>query len=155
MTRPFAVGDWVEVAGQSGSIKSIGLFYTVLATGDNKTISVPNSSVTASTLINYNTETRRRVDMIFSASYDDATEKVNAAIMDAVMQDARIELEPAPFVGLKEYKASSIDYILRIWVKNEDYWGVYFSLNEAVRESFARHGVTMTYEHINVHMVKE
>ena len=155
MTRPFAVGDWVEVAGQSGSIKSIGLFYTVLATGDNKTISLPNSNVTASTLVNYNTEAKRRVDMIFSASYDDDTQKVKAAIMEAVMADARIEQEPAPFVGLKEYKASSIDYLLRVWVKNDDYWDVYYSLNEAVRESFDRNSVTMTYEHINVHMVKE
>ena len=155
MTRPFAVGDWVEVAGQSGSIKSIGLFYTVLATGDNKTVSLPNSNVTASTLVNYNTEAKRRVDMIFSASYDDDTQKVKAAIMEAVMADARIEQEPAPFVGLKEYKASSIDYLLRVWVKNDDYWDVYYSLNEAVRESFDRNSVTMTYEHINVHMVKE
>ena len=155
MTRPFAVGDWVEVAGQSGTIKSIGLFYTVLATGDNKTVSLPNSNVTASTLVNYNTEAKRRVDMIFSASYDDDTQKVRAAIMEAVMADARIEQEPAPFVGLKEYKASSIDYLLRVWVKNADYWDVYYSLNEAVRESFDRNSVTMTYEHINVHMVKE
>ena len=155
MTRPFAVGNFVDIAGQSGSIKSIGLFYTVMSTVDNKTISVPNSSITASTVINYNTEARRRVDMIFSASYDDATEKVKAAIMEAVMADERILAEPAPFVGLKEYKASSIDYILRMWVNNADYWDVYFAMNEAVRESFERNGVTMTYEHINVHIEKQ
>ncbi len=155
MTRPFAVGDYADIAGQSGTIKSIGLFYTVMATVDNKTISVPNSSITASTVVNYNTEARRRVDMIFSASYDDATEKVKAAILEAVMADGRILTEPEPFVGLKEYKASSIDYILRMWVKNEDYWNVYFAMNEAVRESFERNGVTMTYEHLNVHIEKE
>ena len=155
MTRPFAVGDFVDVAGQSGSIKSIGLFYTVIATGDNKVISIPNSTITGSTVVNYNTEALRRVDMIFSASYDDSTEKVKAAIMDAVFEDSRILTEPEPFVGLKEYKASSIDYLLRIWCKSEDYWGIYFALNENVRESFKRNGVTMTYEHINVHMVNE
>ena len=154
MTRPFAVGDWVDVAGQSGSIKSIGLFYTVIATGDNKVISIPNSTITASTVVNYNSEALRRVDMIFSASYEDSSEKVKAAIMEAVFADSRILTEPEPFVGLKEYKASSIDYMLRIWCKNEDYWGVYFSLNESVRESFRRNGVSMSYEHINVHMVK-
>lgn len=155
MTRPFAVGDFVDVAGQSGSIKSIGLFYTVIATGDNKVISIPNSTITGSTVVNYNTETLRRVDMVFSASYDDSSEKVKAAIMEAVFEDSRIFTEPEPFVGLKEYKASSIDYLLRIWCKSEDYWNIYFALNENVRESFRRNGVTMTYEHINVHMVKE
>ena len=155
MTRPFAVGDWVELSAQGGTVKSIGLFYTVIATGDNKTISIPNSSVTASTVVNYNSESLRRVDMIFSASYDDETEKVKAAIMEAVFNDSRILTEPEPFVGLKEYKASSIDYLLRIWVKNEDYWAVYYALNEAVRDSFSRTGVTMSYEHINVHMIKE
>ena len=155
MTKPFAVGDWVDMAGQSGTIKSIGLFYTVLATGDNKTISIPNSNVTASTVVNYNAETLRRVDMIFSASYEDDTEKVKAAILEAVMQDERIVAEPVPFVGLKEYKPSCIDYILRTWCDNADYWGVYFSLNESVRESFKRNGVHMSYEHLNVHMIKE
>lgn len=155
MTKPFQVGDFVDVSGQSGVIKSIGLFYTVMATGDNKVISIPNSTITASTVVNYNTETLRRVDMIFSASYEDATDKVKAAIMEAVMQDGRIKAEPAPFVGLKEYKPSSIDYILRIWCENDDYWDLFYSLNESVRESFRRNGVSMTYEHINVHMVKE
>ena len=155
MTRPFAVGDWVDVDGQSGSVKSISLFYTVLATGDNKMISMPNSTITGSTVVNYNTESLRRVDMIFSASYNDATEKVKAAIMEAVMANPYIHAEPAPFVGLKEYKASSIDYLLRVWCENADYWSVYYGLNEAVRDSFQRNGVTMTYEHINVHMIND
>jgi len=155
MTKPFSVGDWVDVSGQSGTIKSINLFYTVMATGDNKVISIPNSTITSSTVVNYNGESLRRVDMLFSASYEDETEKVKAAILEAVMQDERIKAEPAPFVGLKEYKPSCIDYTLRIWCENEDYWGVFFGLNEAVRESFKRNGVSMTYEHINIHMVKE
>ena len=155
MTRPFAVGDWVELSAQAGTVKSIGLFYTVIATGDNKTVSLPNSSVTASTVVNYHGESQRRVDMIFSASYDDETEKVKAALLEAVFADNRILSEPAPFVALKEYKASCIDYVLRVWCENKDYWDVYFALNESVRESFKRNGVTMTYEHINVHMINE
>lgn len=155
MTRPFAVGDYVELSGQSGTVKSIGLFYTTIATVDNKTVSLPNSGVTASTVVNYNTEDKRRVDMLFSASYDDDTDKVKAAILEAVFADGRILTEPEPFVGLKEYKASSIEYVLRTWCKNGDYWDVYFSLNESVRESFRRNGVTMSYEHINVHMIND
>ena len=155
MTKPFVAGNYIEAAGQAGTVKSVGLFYTVIATGDNKSISIPNSAVTASTLVNYNTEAARRVDMIFSASYDDGTEKVKAAIMEAVFADERILTEPAPFVALKEYKASSIDYIVRIWVNNADYWDVYYAMNERVRESFERNGVTMSYEHINVHMIQD
>ena len=155
MTRPFAVGNWVDIAGQSGTVKSISLFYTVIATGDNKLISMPNSTITGSTVVNYDTEPQRRVDMIFSASYDDATEKVKAAIMEAVMANPHIHAEPAPFVGLKDYKASSIDYLLRVWCDSADYWTVYYGLNEAVRDSFQRNGVTMSYEHINVHMIQD
>ena len=154
-SRPFSAGDFVETAGRSGTIKSIGLFYTVLATPDNMIINIPNSDVTASSIINYSTEPSRRVDMVFSASYADSTEKVKAAIMEAVSQDERIFPEPAPFVALKEYKASSIDYSVKIWCKNSDYWNVYFAMNESVRESFERNGVTMTYEHLNVHIVEK
>ena len=154
-SRPFSAGDFVETAGRSGTIKSIGLFYTVLATPDNMIINIPNSDVTASSIINYSTEPSRRVDMVFSASYADSTEKVKAAIMEAVNRDERIFPEPAPFVALKEYKASSIDYSVKIWCKNSDYWNVYFAMNESVREIFERNGVTMTYEHLNVHIVEK
>lgn len=155
VSRPFSAGDFVDVAGKSGTVKSVGLFYTVIVTGDNMTINIPNGDVTASSIINYSGEPLRRVDMIFSASYDDPTDKVKAAISEAIGQDERILAEPAPFVAIKEYKASSIDYAVRLWCKNADYWNVFFNMNENVRESFERNGVTMTYEHLNVHIVEK
>jgi len=155
ISRPFAAGDFVELAGKSGTIKSVGLFYTVLCTPDNMLIDIPNADVTASSIVNYSSEPTRRVDMLFSASYEDETDKVKAAIMEAIAEDERILSEPAPFVGIKEYKNSSIDYTVRLWCKNADYWNIYYSMNERVRESFKRNGVTMTYEHLNVHIVEK
>ena len=88
-----------------------------------------------------------------ATSYDDATETVKAAIREAIAMDNRIAADPAPFIVLSQYKDSCIEYIVRVWCKNADYWDVYFGLNENVRESFARHGVQMTYNRINVHMM--
>jgi len=155
MSRPFAAGDFVDVGGKSGTIKSIGLFYTVIRTVDNMTIDIPNSDVTASAIVNYSREPLRRVDMVFSASYDDATESVKNAIMEAVGEDSRILSEPEPFIGIKEYKASSVDYTVRLWCENADYWNVFYAMNENVRESFKRNGISMTYEHLNVHILEK
>ena len=155
VTKPFAAGDFVEVAGKTGIVKTVGLFYTQLDTLDNVAVSLPNGDVTASSVYNYTREPRRRVDMYFSAAYDEPTEKVKAAIMDAIQQDARIFSDPAPFVRLFEYKGSAISYVVRVWCSNADYWDVYFDLNENVRESFQRNGVAMSYEHVNVHLVEK
>lgn len=155
MTKPFSAGDFVEVAGKTGLVKTVGLFYTQLNTTDNVIVSLPNGDVTASSIHNYSREPLRRVDMLFSAGYDEPTEKVKAAILEAVLQDERILAEPAPFVRLSKFEASSIQYVVRVWCSNADYWGVYFDLNENVRESFLRNGVTMSYEHVNVHLVEK
>ena len=155
VTKPFAAGDFVEVAGKTGIVKTVGLFYTQLDTLDNVAVSLPNSDVTSASVYNYNREPKRRVDMYFSAAYDEPTEKVKAAILEAIQQDSRIFSDPAPFVRLFEYKGSSISYVVRVWCNNADYWDVYFDLNENVRESFQRNGVAMSYEHVNVHVVEK
>lgn len=155
VTKPFVADDYVSVAGKSGKIKTVGLFYTLMDSPDNTAISIPNSDVTASAIINYSAEPMRRVDMIFSASYDDKTEDVKNAILSAAYDDDRILRDPEPFVALSEYKASSIDYVARLWVKNSDYWDVYFRMNEHVREIFDERGIQMTYEHMNVHIVEK
>ncbi len=155
ITKPFVSGDFVEIAGKTGIVKTVGLFYTQLDTLDNVAVSLPNGDVTSSSINNYSREPQRRVDMTFSASYDEPTEKVKAAILDAVQQDSRILSEPAPFVRLLEYKGSTVSYVVRVWCNNADYWDVYFDLNENVRESFQRNGVAMSYEHVNVHIVEK
>lgn len=159
LVRPFKAGDYVTIGANSGTVKSITLFYTVIDTLDNKTISIPNSDVTSASVVNYSAEPLRRVDLIYSASYDSPTEAVYTAIRDAAAQDERILSAPEapadPFVAINAYKDSAIDYVVRVWCRGEDYWNVYFGMNERVRESFERHGVEMTYNHVNVHMIRE
>ena len=155
IAKPFTTGDFVEVAGKTGTIKAVGLFYTQMDTLDNVAISIPNSDVTASAVNNYSREPLRRVDRTFTTSYESSTEDVKAAILDAVAKDSRILADPAPFVRLLEYKGSTVEYVVRVWCKNADYWSVYFDLNENVRESFAAKGVKFSYEHVNVHIVEK
>ena len=155
MTHPFAEGNFVEVAGKTGVVKSIGMLYTTISTLDNVVISIPNSDVVGSAINNYSADPLRRVDMLFCAAYSEPTEKVKSAIMEVIQADGRILDDPAPFVALNEYKESVVEYVVRVWVKNADYWDVHFSLNEKVRESFARNGVAMSYAHVNVHLVEK
>ena len=155
ITKPFVAGDFVDIAGKTGTIKSMGLFYTMMDTVDNTVINIPNGDVTAASIINYSKEELRRVDMKFCASYDDSTGDVKAAILEAAAEDERIRTEPAPFIALNQYKDSCIEYVVRLWCKNSDYWDVYFGMNERVRAAFYRNGISMTYEHMNVHIVEK
>jgi small conductance mechanosensitive channel len=151
--RPFVTGDYVELSSITGTVKSVGLFYTVLFTVDNKAVFVPNSDVTSTKLINYSREPTRRVDLSFCADYGDPTDRVKSALLEATESDARILREPAPFAGINSYKDSAVEYTLRVWVNAADYLNVYFALNESVREIFAKRGVTMSYSHLNVHVI--
>ena len=149
--------DGLYEAMRGGDAEGYGQYAaeTMMDTLDNVSIAIPNSDVTASAINNYSREPLRRVDRVFTASYDCATEDVKAAIFDAIAKDERILSDPAPFVRLLEYKGSHIEYVVRVWCKNADYRDVYFDLNENVRESFKEKGVAMTYEHVNVHVVEK
>ena len=154
VSKPFKSGDYVEVGGRNGIIKSVGLFYTQLNTLDNVSINIPNSDVTGTTVINYSREPLRRIDRVFSAAYESSTENVKAAVFEAISRDEKILRDPAPFVRLSEYKDSCIEYTVRVWCKCADYWDVFFNLNENVRDCFAEKGVEMTYNHMNVHILE-
>ncbi len=155
LTRPFVQGDVVEISGKLGTVKSVGLFYTVIDSLDNRVITIPNGDVTAASIINYSREPLRRVDLTFNASYDNSTEEVKKAIFEAIAEDSRIVDHEPPFVVVGAYKDSTVEYIVRVWCNNADYWDVYFGLNERVREAFARNGVKMSYAHVNVHVVND
>ena len=153
-THPFRSGDYVEIAGQSGTVMEIGMSYTKLSTPDNKMISIPNSAVVAAQIVNYTTMGTRRVDIAVTASYDAPAEKVIETLL-AVAQDERILHEPAePFAALTGYGDSSISYVLRFWVNGSDYWDVYFKANQEIKIAFDKAGVEMTYPHLNVHLDK-
>ena len=154
-TRPFNVGDYVQVGGESGTVKSIGLFYTVLDTLDNRVIYAPNGDITSSKIVNYSAESLRRVIIPVTASYDSATEDVRRAVLAAAAKDELILTEPAPMAAISGFGSSLVEYTVRVWCKSDDYWDVLFALNENIRESFAEYGVEMSYDHLNVHIEKD
>ena len=152
-TKPFVAGEYVESGGVSGTVRDIGLFYTQMTTLDNKAIYVPNSELSASKIINYTREPNRRVDLVFGAGYEHPTETVLAALREMVAGIPGALTDPAPAVHVEAYAASNIQYVVRVWCRHEDYWDVYYAINEAVPAAFEKAGVSMSYEHVNVHMV--
>ena len=154
-TKPFKVGDFIEVGDTSGTVKEIGLVYTKIVTMDKKLVFIPNGKISDTVVTNYNAERQRRLVLKITASYDDDIKKVKKALKEAVDSDERILEDPAPLINVSNYLESSIEYIVAVWVKSSDYWDVNWYLLEEVKHSFDRNDVTMTYNHINVHMVNE
>ena len=152
-THPFHSGDYVEIAGQGGTVKEISMTYTVLATPDNRIISIPNSAVAAAQVVNYSSADSRRVELTVTASYDAPTQKVLDALVLAGTVDNAL-LNPAPSAVIISYDDSAIRYSLRIWVKPGDYWDVYFQVNQRIKDVFDQQGIEMTYPHLNVHLDK-
>ena len=152
-TRPFHSGDYVEIAGQGGTVREINMTYTMLATADNRMISIPNSAVVSAQIVNYSAAETRRVEVLVSASYDAPTQKVIDALALAGTVD-NVLLDPAPKAVVTAYGDSAINYSLRLWTKNEDYWDVYFTVNQRVKTIFDEQGIEMTYPHLNVHLDK-
>lgn len=153
VTNPFQVGDYVEADGISGTVHAIDLSYTAILTIDGKEIFVPNSQLSGTKIVNYTVLGRRRVDLNFTASYDAPTATVKQAIGEVLEDIPQIITDPAPEIHLSDYQASSIQYVVRAWTTAADYWTVYYAIQEGVREAFDRHGVEMTYDHLNVHIL--
>ena len=150
-TQPFHSGDYVEIAGQGGTVKEINMTYTMLATPDNKMISIPNSAVVAAQIINYSAAQTRRVEVVVSASYEMSAQKVIDALVLAGTVD-NVLLDPAPAAVVTAYGESAVQYSLRLWVNTADYWDVYFQVNQRVKDIFDEQGIAMTYPHLNVHL---
>lgn len=155
VTKPFAAGDYVEAGANSGTVYQIGLAYTTLVTPDNRVVYVPNSDIAAARIINYNGRDTRRVEIKVTASYDAPIQLVKDTIGKLVAADSRIHGEPEPFVRVSNYGSSSIEYTIRVWCAGKDYWGIYFDLMDNMKPAFDAAGVEMTYDHLNVHVVKE
>ena len=152
--HPFHSGDFVEIAGQAGTVQTIDITYTKLTTADNKTISIPNSAVVASQIVNYSTSGTRRVDINVSASYDAPIETVKTALLEAAKIDAVLDAPAAPFAAVLNYGDSAINYTLRVWTSAAEYWNAYFTITENIKAEFDKAGVQMTYPHLNVHLDK-
>ena len=156
VTKPFKIGDYVEIDDVSGTVKMISLIHTRITTIDNKMIYVPNSKIIATKIVNYTQQEKRRVDLEISASYDAPIETVRQSLLEAVSAVGLFSDTPAPpFAAVLSFDESSIRYVVRAWVKTEQYWDAYFALLEQIKAAFDKNGVEMTYNHLNVHMVKE
>lgn len=154
--RPYKVGEFIEAQGVSGTVKEIQIFNTVVKTGDNKLILLPNGPVSTGIITNYSREAYRRVDMTFSVSYGDDYETAKELLLRLVKEDTRILNSPAePAVALSALSASSIDLSLRVWCKQEDYWGVLNDMNKKVYETFPKAGLKFPYQTFILHVNKE
>ncbi|WP_297716954.1 mechanosensitive ion channel family protein [Intestinimonas sp.] len=154
-SRPFAMGDYVEAGGVAGTVHEIGLIYTKLKTIDNKIIFIPNGEISGEKIVNYNKQEQRRVDLTFTVSYDADPEQVKEIMRQVIGAHPKALFTPEPFVRTTELGESSVSYTLRAWCATEDYWDLYFDLLEQVRAAFDREGVELTYNHLNVHIMKE
>lgn len=151
-THPFKEGDYVDIGSVSGTVKSIGMFVTELITTDNKKIVITNTNVINEVIINYSERSTRRVDMFFSISYNSNVELAKAIIMRAINGHSLTLKDPEPIVRLHEFKDSSINIVTRMWVKTEDYWSVYWDMNEQIFAEFKKHGIEIPFNQLDVHL---
>lgn len=151
--RPFKVGDYIEGGGHSGTVREIQILYTVLVTPDNKTVVIPNGSLSNSSVVNYSLNETRRVDFTFGVGYGADIAEVKRVIGQVAAAHELILQEPAPFVRLAEHGDSAIVFAVRVWVEKEDYWTVFFDLQEQVKEALDQNGIEIPYPHVDVTMI--
>ena len=152
-THPFSSGDYVEIGGQSGTVKEIGMTYTKLITPDNKLTQIPNSSVVSSEIVNYTCTGKRRVAVEIAASYDTPVDSVIAALKEAANVEGILE-DPAIFAAVTAYGDNAIHYVVRVWCPTDIYWDVHNATVYNIKKIFDRDGLKMTYPHLNVHLDK-
>lgn len=152
--KPFKVGDFIDAQGYTGVVKEIQIFITILTTPDNKTVIIPNGGLATGSLVNYSAEPLRRVDWSFGIAYGDDYDTAKKMIEGMIKDDKRILNDPEPFVALGELADSSVNITTRAWVKGEDYWGVFFDMNEKFYKIAEKHNLSIPFPQIDVHLDK-
>ena len=153
--KPFKVGDFINAAGESGVVEEINLFSVLLKTGDNKQIIVPNSSIIGGNITNFSAKDTRRVDFVFGIGYDDDLKLAKSTLEEIINSDERVLKDPAPFVAVSELADSSVNFVVRAWVKSSDYWGVYFDTLERVKLTFDEKGISIPYPQMDIHQDRQ
>ena len=153
--KPFKVGDTIEAQGQSGTVREIQIFNTILATPDNKIIIIPNGGLSTGLMKNNSREATRRVDWEFGIAYGDDYTKAKAVIARLLDADGRVLKDPAYFIALTSLGESSVNIVVRAWVNAGDYWGVYFDMNEKVYKTFAEENLNIPFPQLDVHLHKQ
>ena len=150
--RPYKVGDWIEGGGIAGAVEEVQILTTVLKTGDNKRVIVPNSQIMGTTITNYSANETRRVDLVVGVSYSDDLDKVRKELQDLVDADERILKDPAVTIAVSELADSSVNFVLRPWVKTADYWAVYFDVTERIKKRFDEVGISIPFPQRDVYI---
>jgi small conductance mechanosensitive channel len=150
--RPFKVGDLIEAAGVFGVVEAIQIFTTQLKTADNKTVIIPNAKLTDDNIVNWTVKGTRRVDMVFGIGYEDDIDKARSLMAEIIAQDSRVLKTPEPQISVSELADSSVNFVVRPWVKVEDYWGVHFDLTEKIKKAFDANGVSIPFPQRDVHV---
>ncbi|MDB4074799.1 mechanosensitive ion channel [Crocinitomicaceae bacterium] len=153
--KPFKVGDYVNMQGEEGTVKEILIFNTILTTLDNKIIILANGAVANGTVTNFTKAEKRRVDWVFGIAYGDDLKVAKVLLDKFISEDERILKEGANFIGVGELGDSSVNITVRAWVKTEDYWNVFFAMNERVYNEFGNAGLSIPFPQMDVHMQKE
>jgi small conductance mechanosensitive channel len=148
--KPFRVNDYINAQGTEGTVKEIQIFHTILHTPDNKRIYIPNGSLSSGVVTNYNVELRR-VEWVFCVDYGADYGKVKSLTESILSADARILADPAPFIALHALADSSVNVLVRVWVKAADYWEVYFDINQAIYETYQAQGINFPFPQLTVH----
>ena len=152
VTKPFKEGDFITVNGESGTVDDIGIFYTALITGDKRRVIYPNSTVAGATIVNVSAEKERRVDLVFTTSYDADVQTVKNCINGIIDKHPCINKDPEPFVRLSKHGDSALEFTVRVWTDAADYWTVYFDLLEQVKAEFDAKGIEIPYPQMDVHI---
>ena len=155
VNHPFKSGDYIDVGTVSGKVHEIKIMYTVLITVDNKRVIIPNSYITSNNIINYNAEDRRRLDLVFSVSYDADIEKAREVIKQVINKNNLILTDPEPIIAVKEHAASSINLACLIWCSSNEYWNVFYYMQEAVKVAFDDNCISIPYGQLDIHITKE
>ncbi|TCS41014.1 mechanosensitive ion channel family protein [Reinekea marinisedimentorum] len=150
--RPFKAGDFVEAGGVAGIVETITVFSTTMRTGDNKEVIVPNGGIYGGTITNYSARDTRRIDMVFGIGYDSDLLKAKSILMEMVAADERILKDPAPVVAVSELADSSVNFVVRPWVKSGDYWAVLWDMQEKVKLRFDKEGISIPFPQMDVHV---
>lgn len=155
ITKPFRVGDYVDIAGQSGSVNSVGASITKLTTVDNKRVIIPNSKIWGEPIINYTALNKRMIDMRIGISYSDNMNKAIKIAMDAITKNKMVLKDPAPTVAVANLGDSSVDLLVRPWVDTSDYWAAKWELTQQIKEAFDKNKISIPFPQRDVHLFKE
>jgi small conductance mechanosensitive channel len=153
--KPFKVGDFVEAQGYAGVIKEIQIFNTIMTTGDNKTIIIPNGGLSNGAMTNFSTQSTRRVDMTFGIGYGDDIKKTKELLSSIMASDERILKDPATFIAVSELADSSVNFVVRAWVYSSDYWPVFFHMQETVKIAFDKEGISIPFPQRDIHVFNQ